>query len=41
MKIRDAVADKLNQNRWDVFLEWDHLFEEIAANGIDRLNRNL
>lgn len=41
LKIIDAVAKKLNQNRWDIFLEWDHLFEEIAADGIDRLNRSL
>jgi predicted hydrolase (HD superfamily) len=40
LKIIDAVAQKLNKNRWDVFLELDQLFEEIAAGGIERLNRS-
>jgi hypothetical protein len=41
LKIIDAVAKKLNQNRWDIFGKWEQLFEEIAADEIDRLNRSL
>ncbi|RKZ43094.1 MAG: phosphohydrolase [Candidatus Parabeggiatoa sp. nov. 3] len=41
LKIIDALAEKLNKNRWDIFVEWDQLFEEIAADGIDRLNRSV
>jgi len=40
LKIIDVVAEKLNQSRWDVFLELDQLFEEIAANGLEKLNRS-
>lgn len=36
----DAVAATLQQDRWDLFVELDTTFEEIAAGGTDRLERS-
>jgi hypothetical protein len=36
----DRVAASLGTDRWNVFLELDTLFEEIAANGSNRLERS-
>ncbi len=41
LKVIDIIAQKLNKDRWEIFLEIDLLFEEIAANGVERLNRSL
>lgn len=37
----DTVAARLGKTRWDVFLELDTTFEEIAAAGANRLERSL
>lgn len=35
----DGVADRLSVDRWEIFIEMDAAFEEIAAGGEDRLAR--
>jgi hypothetical protein len=36
----DRIADALQRDRWDFFVELDNTFEEIAAGGADRLERS-
>ena len=40
LRVIDAIAAKLNQERWDLFLELDALFEKIASGSEDRLMRS-
>jgi len=37
----DRIAAALGKDRWDIFQELDSLFELIAADGNDRLNRSV
>lgn len=37
LSIIDEIASRLGQSRWDVFEKLDTAFEEIAADGSDRL----
>lgn len=39
-RVIDRVAAALGTDRWNVFLELDTLFEEIAADGSKRLERS-
>jgi hypothetical protein len=39
-RVIDAVASRLGKARWDVFVELDTTFEEIAADGASRLERS-
>jgi hypothetical protein len=39
-RVIDRVAAALGTDRWNVFLELDTLFEEIAADGSNRLERS-
>jgi hypothetical protein len=39
-RVIDAVAGKLGKGVWDVFVELDTAFEEIAAGGAERLERS-
>ncbi|MEO7034245.1 MAG: HD domain-containing protein [Polyangiaceae bacterium] len=36
----DVVAKSLGKERWDLFVEFDTLFEDIAAGGAERLERS-
>ena len=36
----EDVAGRLGKGVWDVFVEVDTLFEEVAAEGADRLERS-
>ena len=40
MRVIDGVAGKLRVGFWDVFVELDTAFEEIAAGGAERLERS-
>jgi predicted hydrolase (HD superfamily) len=40
LTVIDAIAARLHQGRWDLFIELDALFEEIASSGDDRLRRS-
>ena len=40
LRVIDAVANMLDQDRWDLFSELDTCFENIAAKGDDRLSRS-
>ena len=37
----DGVADRLGVDRWEIFVEMDTAFEEVASHGDDRLARGL
>jgi hypothetical protein len=39
-RVIDAVASRVGRAHWDVFVELDTLFEEIAADGTSRLERS-
>jgi len=39
-RVIDGVAQALARNRWDLFLELDGLFEDIASEGVARLERS-
>ena len=39
-RVADAVASALGGDRWDLFVELDTLFEEIASEGALRLERS-
>jgi hypothetical protein len=39
-RVIDAVAAALNADRWDLFTQFDQLFEDVAAAGQDRLARS-
>jgi hypothetical protein len=36
----DEVASRLRVDRWTVFAQLDSVFEEVAAGGMDRLERS-
>ncbi|MBL8944276.1 MAG: HD domain-containing protein, partial [Myxococcales bacterium] len=40
-RVIDRVADAVGRARWDVFVELDTLFEEVAADGSKRLERSV
>lgn len=40
LAVIDGVAARLNLGRWDMFTQLDGLFEEIAAEGLRRLERS-
>lgn len=40
-RVIDEVASALGKERWDVFVELDSLFEEVAAQGSQRLERSM
>jgi HD domain len=40
LKVIDEIAARLHRERWDIFLELDALFEEIARGGDARLERS-
>ncbi|WP_051697385.1 hypothetical protein [Thioclava indica] len=40
LQIIDGVAARLQADRWDLFEALDGLFEEIAAEGDERLSRS-
>jgi hypothetical protein len=39
-RVTEAVAARLGKGAWDVFVELDTCFEEIASGGNDRLTRS-
>lgn len=39
-RVIDAAAERLSKPRWDLFVELDSLFEQIAADGAERLARS-
>lgn len=39
-RVIDVVANRLSRNRWEIFVELDSLFENIAAGGSTRLERS-
>ncbi len=41
LKVIDSMAEKLGRDRWTIFQEMDVSFEQIAANGHDRLQRSV
>lgn len=41
LRIIDGVAARLQTDRWDLFQTLDSLFEEIAADGDERLSRSI
>lgn len=41
LRIIDGVAARLKTDRWDLFEVLDSLFEEIAADGVERLSRSV
>ncbi|MEP4805795.1 MAG: hypothetical protein ABJZ69_15405 [Hyphomicrobiales bacterium] len=41
LQITDGVAARLQTDRWDLFGALDSLFEEIAADGDERLSRSI
>jgi len=41
LDVVDRVAEHLQKERWDIFLELDMKFEEIASGGHERLQRSV
>lgn len=41
LDVVDRVAEHLQKERWDIFLELDMKFEEIASDGDERLQRSV
>ncbi|MEP7050428.1 MAG: phosphohydrolase, partial [Pseudomonadota bacterium] len=39
-RVIDEIASTLQRDRWDLFVELDGIFEDIAADGADRLERS-
>jgi len=39
-RVIDAVSSVLGKDRWDLFMQLDTAFEEVAAGGTDRLERS-
>jgi hypothetical protein len=39
-RVIDEVANATGRSRWDLFVELDSLFEEVAADGSSRLERS-
>jgi len=40
LMVVDRAAEAIGKERWDIFTDLDSTFEEIAAGGVDRLNRS-
>ncbi len=41
LRVIDLAAKKINQTRWEIFIELDKCFEEIASQGEHRLARSV
>lgn len=41
LKIIDKLACLIGKGRWEIFSEFDSVFEQIAADGTDRLGRSV
>ncbi len=40
VRVIDGVAERLGKERWDIFIELDSTFEQIALGGDERLSRS-
>jgi hypothetical protein len=39
-RVIDAVAVKLGRDRWDIYTTFSNVFDEVAASGLERLERS-